>query len=324
MENEGNTSDQHASQNVLGDFGSTENFNQQPLTDFSNIINQPPFEQVPEFMSIPPYILAQYRQEEQKMISAETPISLSKACEMFIQEMSLRAWMQTEENKRRVIQRHDVVESIHENKLYDFLTDVIPLQYQGGHPSLVPPPQPQLQEEHSGQAAENPNYAAPIVDESLMNMGINVTVKLGLSITPTRMERAMRVDFDDLEILDSTKKVELCSKKQRIFIEELSLREWIRTKEKNKNTIERNDFAEEINENKVYDFLADLVPLDPNDHPSSNVKEEHCGIITAEEVTNSDEEAPVMNVGNVMNPEKCIRYEEVEWSQASHRVMGIK
>ncbi|KAF7819969.1 Nuclear transcription factor Y subunit C-2 [Senna tora] len=206
----------HASQNVLGDFGSTENFNQQPLTDFSNIINQPPFQQVPEFMTIPPYMLAQYRQEEDKnkalemfwkqqmyeiqnaeairgqnqlplarikrimksdsdvkMVSAETPILLSKACEMFIQEMSLRAWMRTEENKRRTIQRHDVAESIHDTKLYDFLTDVIPLQYQGGHPSLVPPPQPQ--EEQSGQAAENPNYAAPIVDESLMNMGINVT-----------------------------------------------------------------------------------------------------------------------------------------------------
>ncbi|KAF7820828.1 nuclear transcription factor Y subunit C-3 [Senna tora] len=169
-------------------------------------------------MSIPPYMLAQYRQEEQKnqalqmfwqqqlyemqntdanrgqnqlplarikrimkfdsdvkMISAETPILLSKTCEMFIQEMSLRAWMRTEENKRRTIQRHDAAESIYENKLYDFLTDVIPLQYHGGHPSLVPPPQPQLQEEHSGQAAENPNYATLIVDESMMNIGINVT-----------------------------------------------------------------------------------------------------------------------------------------------------
>ncbi|KAF7820817.1 hypothetical protein G2W53_026272 [Senna tora] len=157
MENEGNTSYQHASQNVLGDFGSNENFNQQPLTDFSNTINQPASQQVPEFMSIPPYMLAQYRQEEQKMISAETPILLSKACEIFIQEMSLRAWMRTEKNKRRTIQRYDVAESIHENKLYDFLTDVIPLQYHGGHPSLVPPPQPQLQEEHYGQAVENPN-----------------------------------------------------------------------------------------------------------------------------------------------------------------------
>ncbi|KAF7820813.1 histone-fold-containing protein [Senna tora] len=80
--------------------------------------------------------------------------------------MSLRAWMRIEENKRHTIQHHDVAESIHETKLYDFLTDVIPLQYQGGHPSL---------EEHSGQAAENPNYATLIVDESLMNMGINVT-----------------------------------------------------------------------------------------------------------------------------------------------------
>ncbi|KAF7820739.1 histone-fold-containing protein [Senna tora] len=162
-----------ASQNVLGDFGSTENFNQQPLTDFCNIINEPPFQQVPEFMSIPPYMLAQYHQEEQK----------NQALQMFWQqqlyeiqnaeEMSLRAWMRIEENKRRTIQHHDVAESIHETKLYDFLTDVIPLQYQGGHPSLVPPPQPQ--EEHSGQAVENPNYATLIVDESLMNMGINVT-----------------------------------------------------------------------------------------------------------------------------------------------------
>ncbi|KAF7820737.1 uncharacterized protein G2W53_026192 [Senna tora] len=52
-----------------GDFGSIENFNQQPLTDFCNIINQCPFQQVPEFMSIPPYMLAQYRQEEQKVFS---------------------------------------------------------------------------------------------------------------------------------------------------------------------------------------------------------------------------------------------------------------
>ncbi|KAF7820736.1 Nuclear transcription factor Y subunit C-2 [Senna tora] len=168
MENEGNTSYQHASQNVLGDFGSTENFNQQPLTDFSNIINQPASQQVPKFMSIPPYMLAQYRQEEQKnqalqMFRQQQLYEIQnaeddqcgnsnitiKACEMFIQEMSLRDWMRTEKNKRRVIQR--------------------------GHPFLVPPPQPQLQEEHSGQAAENPNYVAPIVDESLMNMGINVT-----------------------------------------------------------------------------------------------------------------------------------------------------
>ncbi|KAF7823579.1 nuclear transcription factor Y subunit gamma [Senna tora] len=107
----------------------------------------------------------------------------------------------------------------------------------------------------------------------------------------------MGVDFDDLEILNSTEESRVVLKKAaEIFIEELSLRAWVRTGEKNKNTLERNDFVEEINENKVYDFLADILPMDPNDHPS-NVKEEHCGIITAKEVTNSAE-APVINVGN--------------------------
>ncbi|KAF7819966.1 Nuclear transcription factor Y subunit C-2 [Senna tora] len=115
---------------------------------------------------------------------------------------------------------------------------------------------------------------------------------LGLSVSPTRMG----VDFDDLEIFEESRAV--LEKATEIFIEELSLRAWIRTEEKNKNTIERNDFAEEINENKVYDFLADLVQMDPNDHPSSNIKEEHCEIITAEEVTNYAEDVPVMNVGN--------------------------
>ncbi|KAF7819968.1 nuclear transcription factor Y subunit C-2-like [Senna tora] len=119
--------------------------------------------------------------------------------------------------------------------------------------------------------------------------------ELGLSISPTRMG----VNFDDLEIFEESRVV--LEKATEIFIEELSLRAWYRTGEKNKNTIERNDFAEEINENKVYDFLADIVPMDPNDHPS-NVKEEHCGIITVEEVTNSAE-APVMNVGNAKVPQ---------------------
>ncbi|KAF7820831.1 uncharacterized protein G2W53_026286 [Senna tora] len=97
-------------------------------------------------------------------------------------------------------------------------------------------------------------------------------IELGLSITLTRMESSMRVNFDDLEILDSTEESQaVLEKAMEIFIEELSL---------------------------LYDFLADFVPMDPNDH-YSNVKEEHCGIITAEEVTNSVEEVPVMNVGNV-------------------------
>ena len=39
-----------------------------------------------------------------KMISAEVPIMFSKAIEIFITELSLRAWIHTEEAKRRTLQ----------------------------------------------------------------------------------------------------------------------------------------------------------------------------------------------------------------------------
>jgi len=38
------------------------------------------------------------------MISAEAPVLFSKAAEIFISELSLRAWIHTEENKRRTLQ----------------------------------------------------------------------------------------------------------------------------------------------------------------------------------------------------------------------------
>ena len=39
-----------------------------------------------------------------QMISAEAPVLFSKACEIFISELSLRAWIHTEDNKRRTLQ----------------------------------------------------------------------------------------------------------------------------------------------------------------------------------------------------------------------------
>ena len=38
------------------------------------------------------------------MISAEVPVMFSKAIEFFITELTLRAWLHTEEGKRRTIQ----------------------------------------------------------------------------------------------------------------------------------------------------------------------------------------------------------------------------
>ena len=42
--------------------------------------------------------------DEVKMISAEAPILFAKAAELFIQEVTVRSWLHTEENKRRTLQ----------------------------------------------------------------------------------------------------------------------------------------------------------------------------------------------------------------------------
>ncbi|KAK9271503.1 hypothetical protein L1049_001862 [Liquidambar formosana] len=63
---------------------------------------------------------------EVKMISADAPVLFSKACELFIMELTLRAWLHTEDNTRRILQRCDIARAIrHDNEL-DFLADVIP------------------------------------------------------------------------------------------------------------------------------------------------------------------------------------------------------
>lgn len=50
--------------------------------------------------------------EEVKMISAEAPVLFSKAAEIFITELTLRAWIHTEDNKRRTLQVRIVLATI--------------------------------------------------------------------------------------------------------------------------------------------------------------------------------------------------------------------
>ena len=61
-----------------------------------------------------------------QMISAEAPVLFAKACEMFILELSLRAWIHTEENKRRTLQRSDIAMAITKTDVFDFLIDIVP------------------------------------------------------------------------------------------------------------------------------------------------------------------------------------------------------
>jgi len=60
------------------------------------------------------------------MISAEAPILFAKAAEIFISELSLRAWIHTEDNKRRTLQRNDIAMAITKYDQFDFLIDIVP------------------------------------------------------------------------------------------------------------------------------------------------------------------------------------------------------
>jgi len=64
--------------------------------------------------------------EDVRMISAEAPVLFAKACEIFILELTLRAWMHTEENKRRTLQRNDLAMAITKTDVFDFLIDIVP------------------------------------------------------------------------------------------------------------------------------------------------------------------------------------------------------
>ncbi|KAJ0043613.1 hypothetical protein Pint_18704 [Pistacia integerrima] len=70
-----------------------------------------------------------------KMISADTPIVFSKACELFILELTLRAWLQTEQCKRRTLQRFDIGRALRSDELLEFLVDFVPFDYNKGSDS---------------------------------------------------------------------------------------------------------------------------------------------------------------------------------------------
>lgn len=60
------------------------------------------------------------------MIAGEAPILLSKACEMMVKELTVRAWRHTEKNRRRTLQKQDVHAAVAESDVYDFLIDIVP------------------------------------------------------------------------------------------------------------------------------------------------------------------------------------------------------
>ncbi|CAD7091760.1 unnamed protein product [Hermetia illucens] len=64
--------------------------------------------------------------ENAKMIAAEAPLLFAKAAEIFIQELTLRAWIHTQGNKRRTLQKSDIATAISKCDQFDFLIDIVP------------------------------------------------------------------------------------------------------------------------------------------------------------------------------------------------------
>lgn len=64
--------------------------------------------------------------DDVKMISAEAPILFARACEIFIADLTCRSYMHATANKRRTVQRSDVVAAVAGSNLFDFLVDIVP------------------------------------------------------------------------------------------------------------------------------------------------------------------------------------------------------
>jgi nuclear transcription factor Y gamma len=113
---------------------------------------------------------------EVKMISAEAPILFAKGCDIFITELTMRAWIHAEENKRRTLQRSDIASALAKSDMFDFLIDIVPREEAASHAkratgaaAQVPPAgSTQLPPQHVPQQAGHPGqHNMPPPDYSL-------------------------------------------------------------------------------------------------------------------------------------------------------------
>ncbi|KAM0676951.1 hypothetical protein BDAP_002544 [Binucleata daphniae] len=65
-------------------------------------------------------------EEEVKMVANDVPILFSKVTEKFVEELTLRAWYNTEHNRRRILQRNDISAAAKTSDVFDFLIYVVP------------------------------------------------------------------------------------------------------------------------------------------------------------------------------------------------------
>lgn len=135
--------------------------------------------------------------EDVKMISAEAPLLFAKAAEIFIHELTLRAWIHTENNKRRTLQRNDIAMAITKFDQFDFLIDIVPREeIKPQRKESIPKPMAncdqvqydfylQLAQHHQkvlnngeGNATANSNATMPTTSQAVQNASIPTTIQL--------------------------------------------------------------------------------------------------------------------------------------------------
>ncbi|AES66785.1 putative transcription factor Hap3/NF-YB family [Medicago truncatula] len=63
--------------------------------------------------------------EDVKMISGVAPIVFSKACELFIEELTRRSWIMAIDAKRRTLNKEDVASAVIATDIFDFLITLV-------------------------------------------------------------------------------------------------------------------------------------------------------------------------------------------------------
>lgn len=109
--------------------------------------------------------------DDVKMISAEAPVLFAKAAEIFITELSLRAWLHTEENKRRTLQRNDIAMAITKYDQFDFLIDIVPRD------ELKPPKRSDGQMQQTAIPADQVQYYFSVAQNQNAGAG-NTTIQV--------------------------------------------------------------------------------------------------------------------------------------------------
>ncbi|KAI5168702.1 nuclear transcription factor Y, gamma [Pancytospora epiphaga] len=66
-------------------------------------------------------------EEDVRMVASEVPIMFSLLAEVFVEELTTRAWMNTNEGKRRILQSPDITAAVKTSQMYDFLIYIVPL-----------------------------------------------------------------------------------------------------------------------------------------------------------------------------------------------------